>query len=73
MDDYTWGAQNTTALTANWRIFDGDVLEPIIKRLKQAAEESAYNFASTRDGIRLEVRQLHQSAFGHPEHRDHIQ
>ena len=55
MDDYRWGAQNTTALTARWRLFDGGRARAEYRRFKQAAEESAYNFASTRDGIRLEV------------------
>ena len=57
MDDYTWGAQNTTALTASWRLFDGGRARADYRRFKQAAEESAYNFAATRDGIRLEVEQ----------------
>ena len=57
MDDYTWGAQNTTALTATWRLFDGGRARAEYRRFKRAAEESAYNFASTRDGIRLEVEQ----------------
>jgi len=57
MDDYTWGAQNTTALTATWRLFDGGRARAEYRRFKQAAEESAYNFASTRDGIRFEVEQ----------------
>ena len=57
MDDYTWGAQNTTALTANWRLFDGGRARADYQRFKQAAEESAYNFTSARDGIRLEVEQ----------------
>ena len=57
MDDYRWGAQNTTALTASWRLFDGGRARADYRRFKQAAEESAYNFAATRDGIRLEVEQ----------------
>ena len=57
MDDYTWGAQNTTALTATWRLFDGGRARAEYRRFKRAAEESAYNFASTRDGIRFEVEQ----------------
>ena len=57
MDDYTWGAQNTTALTATWRLFDGGRARAQYRRFKRAAEESAYNFASTRDGIRFEVEQ----------------
>ena len=57
MDDYRWGAQNTTALTARWRLFDGGRARAEYRRFKQAAEESANNFAFTRDGIRLEVEQ----------------
>ena len=57
MDDYTWGAQNTTALTATWRLFDGGRARAEYRRFKRAAEESAFNFASTRDGIRFEVEQ----------------
>jgi OMF family outer membrane factor len=57
MDDYRWGAQNTTALSASWRLFDGGRARAEYRRFKQAAEESAYNFAATRDGIRLEVEQ----------------
>ena len=57
MDDHNWGAQNTTALTATWRLFDGGRARAEYRRFKRAAEESAYNFASTRDGIRFEVEQ----------------
>ena len=57
MDDYRWGAQNTTALTARWRLFDGGRARAEYRRFKQASDESAYNFAFTRDGIRLEVEQ----------------
>ena len=57
MDDYSWGAQNTTALTATWRLFDGGRARAEYRRFKRAAEESAYNFASTRDDIRFEVEQ----------------
>ncbi len=57
MDDYSWGAQNTTALTATWRLFDGGRARAEYRRFKRAAEESAYIFASTRDDIRFEVEQ----------------
>ena len=57
MDDFRWGVQNTTALTARWRLFDGGRARAEYRRLKQAAEESAYNFAQSRDAIRLEVEQ----------------
>ena len=57
MDDFRWGVQNTTALTARWRLFDGGSARAEYRRLKQAAEESAYNFARERDAIRFEVEQ----------------
>jgi OMF family outer membrane factor len=61
MDDYVWGVQNSTALTATWRLFDGGRARAEYRRSKQAAEESEYRFARTRDFIRLEVE---QSFFG---------
>jgi OMF family outer membrane factor len=61
MDDYAWSVQNSTALTATWRLFDGGRARAGYRRSKQAAEESAYRFARTRDSIRLEVE---QSFFG---------
>jgi OMF family outer membrane factor len=61
MDDYVWGVQNSTALTATWRLFDGGRARAEYRRSKQAATESAYRFARTRDFIRLEVE---QSFFG---------
>jgi OMF family outer membrane factor len=57
MDDYAWSVQNSTALTATWRLFDGGRARAGYRRSKQAAEESAYRFARTRDSIRLEVEQ----------------
>jgi OMF family outer membrane factor len=61
MNDYVWGVQNSTALTATWRLFDGGRARAEYRRSKQAAKESAYRFARTRDFIRLEVE---QSFFG---------
>ena len=55
MGDFTYGWQNSTALTATWRLFDGGRARAEYRRSKQAAEESRVNFASTRDQIRLEV------------------
>ena len=55
MGDYTYGVQNSTALTATWRLFDGGRARAEYKRSKQAAEESRFNFARTRDQIRLQV------------------
>ena len=57
MDDYRWGVQNATALTARWRLFDGGQARAEYRRFKLAAEESANNFAGARDQIRLEVEE----------------
>ena len=57
MDDYFWSVQNSTALTATWRLFDGGRARADYRRSKQAAEESTYRFARVRDSIRLEVEQ----------------
>lgn len=61
MGDFTYGVQNSTALTANWRLFDGGRARAQYRSFKQAAEESRFNFASTRDQIRLQVE---ESFFG---------
>lgn len=61
MGDFTYGMQNSTALTASWRLFDGGRARAQYRRSKQAAEESRFNFARTRDQIRLQVE---QSFFG---------
>ena len=55
MGDFTYGFQNSTALTASWRLFDGGRARAEYKRSKQAAEESRLNFARTRDQIRFQV------------------
>ena len=55
MSDFTYGVQNSTALTASWRLFDGGRARAEYKRSKQAAEESRLNFARTRDQIRFQV------------------
>ena len=55
MGDFTYGVQNSTALTASWRLFDGGRARAEYKRSKQAAEESRLNFARTRDQIRFQV------------------
>ena len=61
MGDFTYGVQNSTALTASWRLFDGGRARAEYKRSKQAAEESRLNFARTRDQIRFQVE---RSFFG---------
>ena len=55
MGDFSYSFQNSTALTASWRSFDGGRARAEYRRSKQAADESRFNFASTRDQIRLEV------------------
>ena len=61
MGDFTYGVQNSTALTASWRLFDGGRARANYRRSKQAAEQSAFDFANTRDSIRLDVE---ESFFG---------
>ena len=57
MGDFTYGLQNSTALTASWRLFDGGRAQAAYRQSKQAAEESRFNFATTRDQIRNEVEE----------------
>ncbi len=57
MGDFRYGIQNSTALTLNWRLFDGGRARANYRRSKQAAEQSSFNFAETRDRIRLQVEQ----------------
>ena len=47
--------QNSTAVTASWRLFDGGRARAEYRRSKQAAEEIRLNFARTRDQIRFQV------------------
>ena len=61
MGDFTYGIQNSSALRATWRLFDGGRARAEYRRFKQAADESRLIFASTRDQIRLQVE---QSFFG---------
>ena len=57
MGDFTYGVQNSTALTASWRLFDGGRAGAEYRRSKQAAEQSRFDFANLRDQIRFEVEQ----------------
>ena len=57
MGDFTYGVQNSTALTASWRLFDGGRAGAEYRRSKQAAEQSQFDFAKLRDQIRFEVEQ----------------
>ena len=57
MGNFTYGLTNSAALTASWRLFDGGRARAEYRRSKQAADESRFNFARTRDQIRLEVEQ----------------
>ena len=61
MGDFTYGWDNSTALRANWRLFDGGRARAEYRRFKQAAEQSRFDFANRRNRIRLEVE---QSFFG---------
>ncbi len=61
MGDYNYGVQNSTALRASWRLFDGGRARAEYRRSKQAAEQSRFDFADLRDQIRYEVE---QSFFG---------
>ena len=57
MGDFTNGVQNSTALTASWRLFDGGRARAEYRRSKQAAEQNRFDFADLRDQIRFEVEQ----------------
>ena len=57
MGDFTYGVQNSTALTASWRLLDGGRARAEYRRSKQAAEEGRFNFARARDRIRLQVEE----------------
>ena len=61
MGDFTYGVQNSTALRASWRLFDGGRARAEYRRSKQAAEQSRFDFANQRDQIRFGVE---QSFFG---------
>ena len=57
MGDFRYGVQNSTALTASWRLFDGGRARAEYRRSKQAADEGRFNFATLRDQIRFGVEQ----------------
>ena len=57
MDDYQWSASNATSLQLRWNLYDGGRARANYRASKQAAEESAYNFAAQRDSIRLDVEE----------------
>ena len=57
MDDYNWRAENTSLLTASWNLFDGGRARANYRRSKQAAEQSAINFAAQRNDIRRQVEE----------------
>ena len=57
MDDYNWRAENTSLLTATWTLFDGGRARANYRQSKQAAEQSAINFAAQRNSIRREVEE----------------
>ena len=57
LGDFTYGLQNSTSLTARWRLFDGGRARAQYRRSKQAAEQKRFDFARTRDLIRLQVEE----------------
>lgn len=57
MGDFTYGVTNSTALTLNWRLFDGGRARAQYRSSKQAAEQGAFDFANTRDQMRFQVEQ----------------
>ena len=61
MGDFRYGVQNSTALTASWRLFDGGRARAEYRRSKQAADEGA-NFATQRDQIRFGVGKVLSSS-----------
>ena len=52
-----WNVLNTIGLQAKWNIFDGGAARAQYRQSKQRAQENAFRFAETRDGLRLEVEQ----------------
>ena len=61
MGDFINGFQNSTALTASWRLFDGGRARAEYQRSKQVAQQTRFDFANLRNQIRFEVE---QSFFG---------
>ena len=61
MGDFINGFQNSTALTASWRLFDGGRARAEYQRSKQVAQQIRFDFANLRNQIRFEVE---QSFFG---------
>nr|WP_226402855.1 TolC family protein [Synechococcus sp. MU1643] len=55
--DFSYGVDNSSALTATWRLFDGGRARAEYRRSKQAADQSRFDFALTRDQIRFQVEQ----------------
>tara|TARA_Y100000766_G_scaffold155124_1_gene133171 strand:- start:42 stop:1754 length:1713 start_codon:yes stop_codon:yes gene_type:complete len=52
-----WSFDNSVGLSASWNIFDGGKARAEYRRQKQAAEASAYDFATRRGLIRFEVEE----------------
>ncbi len=52
-----WNADNTVGLNLSWNIFDGGRARARYRQEKQRAQQSRFNFATTRDQIRQEVEE----------------
>lgn len=52
-----WGADNTVGLNFSWNLFDGGRARARYRQEKERAQQSRFNFATTRDQIRQEVEE----------------
>ena len=52
-----WNADNTVGLNLSWNIFDGGRARARYRQEKQRAQQSRFNFATTRDQIRQQVEE----------------
>ena len=75
MGDFTYGVQNSTALTASWRLFDGGRARVLNTGApSRLLIKAAFNLPELRDQIRLEVEESFSVCeHCHSEHRHHSQ
>jgi len=52
-----WAVENSFGLNLRWNIFDGGAARAQYRQAKQQAQENAFRFSQTRDGVRFEVEQ----------------